>query len=393
MPRAGDMGLPPPDQSIPVQNLTRRSLVASAAAMAATPALAQAQVDPALGFTPDPAFVAQAEKLLRDNLAIDLHAHPGLTFARDAANLSAAAQAIVASGPFETKAIADMKAGGMAGGSFAAVADLQILDAVGAGMGSGREFQPGEAWSSYQRQIANLQKVVPASGAMLVKQPSDFAGAKRAGKIGAMLMVEGGDFLEGDLAHLKTAFNDGVRAITLVHYHQNELGDIQTAPARAGLTAFGRETVREMNRLGMVVDIAHAAEATGLAMVKASGRPVMCSHTVIGADYPRFISEAYAREIAAAGGVIGVWPSGFGATKLSEFVDRIFKVRDVAGAKAVALGTDMDANFKPVMTSYRQLPLVVSELLKRGYGAQDTAAFLGGNFLRVFQATWAGRAA
>ncbi|QKR99736.1 hypothetical protein F9288_08850 [Sphingomonas sp. CL5.1] len=75
----------------------------------------------------------------------------------------------------------------------------------------------------------------------------------RQGKIAALLTVEGGDFLAGDASYLDTAFADGVRAITLVHYHPNELGDNQMAPPRSRLTAFGREVVRGMDRLGMVM--------------------------------------------------------------------------------------------------------------------------------------------
>lgn len=384
-----------------MRRINRRALISMTGAAAIAPRLAFAQPAPAnpeapLGFTPDPKFVAQARALLAAKPAIDLHAHPGLTFARGATDLDPAAQAIVASGPFEEKAVADMKAGGLTGGSFAAVADVQILGAVGAGLGAAREFKPGEARASYERQIANLNEWVRKVGAEVVREPGDFVRLQHQKKIAALLTVEGGDFLAGDVGNVKKAFDDGVRAITLVHYHPNEIGDIQTAPPRAGLTPFGRQVVAEMDRLGMVVDIAHAAEATGRQMLAASRNPVMCSHTALsmpGAETPRFISDAYAREIAAKGGVIGAWPSGFNAKTLNDFVDRILRLSEVAGPEHVALGTDMDANFKPVMTSYRQLPLVVSELLRRGYGEANTTAFLGGNFLRVFGKVWSGRRA
>lgn len=377
----------------------RRAMLTAGVGFAASAAFgvraAQQSAEAPLGFTPDPAFVEKARALLARVPAVDLHAHPGLTFARGASDLTPEAQAIVAAGPFEEKAIADMKAGGLAGASFAAVADLQILGAYGQGIGASREFRPGEAQASYRRQIENLNTWVRRAGAEPALQPADFARLHRKGKIAALLTVEGGDFLAGDIGMVRTAFKDGVRSITIVHYHVNEIGDIQTAPAtHKGLTPFGRDVVAEMERVGMIVDIAHAAEPVARDVLKVAKRPVMCSHTAIAdgdAQNPRFISFALAKEIAANGGIIGAWPSGFAATTLKDFVDRIFRLAEAAGPQHAALGTDMDANFKPVMTSYRQLPLVVSELLRRGYGEAETAAFLGGNFLRVFQAVWAGR--
>ncbi|WP_304168401.1 dipeptidase [Phenylobacterium aquaticum] len=377
----------------------RRTLMALAATALLPAGLARAAINPSetdnLGFTPDEPFLAQARRLLAKVPAIDLHAHPGRTFGRGAVGLSAAAASIIAGGPFEDRAIADMRAGGISGASFAAVADLQILDARGTALAATREFAPGEARATYGRQIANLKTYVVAAGAQLVRQPSDFTTFKRRGEIGALLAVEGADFLAGDLSGLRAAFDDSVRSITLVHYHSNELGETQTAPGPSqGLTGFGRDVVTEMGRLGMIVDVAHAAEPVVRGVLAATDRPVMCSHTFIlghGTNNARFISEALAREIAAHGGVIGVWPAGIGATTLNDYVDRIFQLADVVGPDHVALGTDMDANYRPVMTSYRQLPLVVSELLRRGYGEGHVRAFLGGNFLRVFKTVWAGR--
>jgi membrane dipeptidase len=89
--------------------------------------------------------------------------------------------------------------------------------------------------------------------------------------------------------------------------------------------------------------------------------------------------------------VIGAWPAGIGMTTLDEYVGRIIDLAETLGPEHVSLGTDMDANFQPVMTSYRQLPTLVAELLKRGCGTKNAAGFVGGNFLRVYEAVWAGR--
>ncbi|MEQ1783795.1 MAG: membrane dipeptidase [Hyphomonadaceae bacterium] len=344
----------------------------------------------------DTDFLQQAHDLLRANPAIDIHAHPGRTFGRDAENLSPALKIMSAGGATEDRAIADMREGQLAGASFAVVADVQVLNVVaGGGLGAARDFQPGEARASYERQIANMHRVLPEVGVTLVKEPGDFRRVQSKGGIAGLLTVEGADFLAGDVANVEKAFGDGVRSITLVHYRPNEVGDIQTAPAvTGGLSPFGADVIREMDRLGMVVDLAHASEATVAAAMKVCTRPVMCSHTHVngrGATHPRFISMEMAKEITGRGGIIGAWPAGIGMKTLEEYVDRIIDLADVLAPEHVSLGTDMDANFQPVMTSYTQLPELVAGLLRKGYGKRNAAAFVGGNFLRVYEKVGVGR--
>lgn len=350
-----------------------------------------------LGFEPDPDFVRQARALMRSHPVIDVHAHPGRTFVRGATGLSAALTAFSAGGVFERRAIADMRAGSVCGASFSLVADFQVLDFAGPGLVAVRDFRVGEARESYVRQMSNLRAALAEQGAIVVREPSDFNRALAARRIGAYMTVEGADFLAGDIANVERAFADGLRSITLVHYRPNELGDIQTADAvNGGLTPFGADVIREMDRLGVVVDLAHASEATAFAALEVCTRPVMCSHTHLqgrGASHARFISSELAAQICGRGGVIGAWPAGIGMTTMSEFVDRIFDLAEALGPEHVCLGTDIDANFRPVFTSYRQAPLLVSELLRRGYGEENAAGFVGGNFLRVFGAVWDGRRA
>ncbi|MEQ1488909.1 MAG: membrane dipeptidase, partial [Terricaulis sp.] len=337
----------------------------------------------------------RARALLARHLVIDVHAHPGRTFVRGATGLSPALIAFSARGTSEDSAFEDMRAGLVSGGSFSLVADFQTLDLQGEGLASTREFSPGEARASYERQLANLRAATAAGGAAFVAQPADFERIRGDGGVAVLVTVEGADFLDGDIANVARSFEDGVRSITLVHYRPNELGDIQTAPAvRGGLTPFGADVIREMDRLGMVVDLAHAAEPVVSMALEVGQRPMMCSHTHLqghGATNARFLSEPLARAIAERGGVIGAWPAGIGATTMNDYVDRIFELGEVLGPDHVAMGTDMDANYKPVFTSYRQMPLLVSELLRRGYGEDNVVKFVGGNFLRVFEAVWAGR--
>jgi membrane dipeptidase len=334
------------------------------------------------GFEPDGAYLRRARALLRANPAIDVHAHPGRTFVRDAANLAPTLAALAAGGSFEHAAISDMRAGLLCGASFSLVADFQVMDFARGWPAVQRDFQPGEARQSYDRQVVNLKAALRREGATIVEAPGDFRRILERRGVAAFITFEGADFLAGDLGNVTRAFSDGVRSITLVHYRPNELGDIQTAPAESGgLTPFGAEVIG-------------ASEATVTAALNVSTRPLMLSHTHLqgrGATNDRFVTTDLAQEVCRRGGVIGAWPAGIGISTMAEFVDRIMDLGEVLGPEHVSLGTDIDANFRPVFTNYRQLPYLVSELLRRGYGEENTIGFLGGNFLRVFEAVWNGR--
>ena len=364
---------------------------------ASTFARADAPETDHLGFSPDPEFVTRAKTLLRRVQAADLHAHPGRTFARRTETSAEGGVSDHADGAFEDQAAADLKEGLVSVASFAAVSDAPVLGVTPTGISVVRPFGPGEAFAAYQKQVANLKAIARRDGMIRLQAPKDLDALTAGKDVGMFLTVEGGDFLEVDASRLSRAFDDGVRAITLIHYRPNELGDNQTSPPiHGGLSKFGVTAVHEMQRLGIVIDVAHAAETTVRDVLKSVTTPVMCSHSVLKTpafDHPRFISADVARAVAAAGGVVGVWPSGFGATRLSDYIDRIFQLADVVGPDHVAFGTDMDGNYKPVLTSYRQVPLVISELLRRGYGERNAEKFAGGNFRRLWTDVWRVRAA
>lgn len=347
-----------------------------------------------LGYDFAPAELERAKALLAVHPSIDAHAHPGRTFMRGAENISGLARAAVLLGTFDERTVQDMKAGGLTAASFAAVSDFQTLAFVGEGLAAVRAFEPGEAWASYQRQIGNLQQLVNSGLVFAVRQFSDFKAARKAGKPGAFFSVEGGDFLEGKAERVALAHRDGVRSITLLHYRTNELGDIITGTAvHGGLTQAGTAVIKEMNRAGLLIDVAHASEATALGMIAASDRPVIASHVHVhpvakGApDHPRFISRDLAKAVAeTGGGVLGAWPAGIGISDLKGFVTRTFELVDAVGIDHVCLGTDMDANYKPVFDSYARLPHYVAGLLRGGMHEAEIAKLIGGNFLRVFAA-------
>lgn len=345
-----------------------------------------------IGFDLNEDELSRAIAFLNAHPAIDSHAHPGRTFVRGAENLTWKLWLYQKFGTFEPRVVEDMKAGHMAAVAFAAVADFPVLDARGEGLESVRAFEPGEAWSYYRKQIENLQALADEGLVIRISEPGDVEAAHGAGKPGAIFAIEGGDFVGEDPARIGEAAKDGIRMITLVHYLRGSaLGDIMTAPpVHGGLTDLGGAVVAEMNRSGVMLDLSHATEKTAFDALAVTKAPAVATHTHInslGIGHPRFISPELAGAIASTGGYVGAWPAGIGIGSLNGFVDRIAALVDALGADHVALGTDMDANYKPVWESYRKMPLIVGAMLKRGFGEEVTAKIIGGNFLRVFGAT------
>src|SRR5258708_40212627 len=124
---------------------------------------------------------------------------------------------------------------------------------------AGREVVRGEGWADYQGQIGTLKALVARGDAARGRDGRDIARALAAHRTAAVFAVEGGDFIEDKLERVHAAYGDGVRSITIVHYHPNQIGDPQTAAPRfPGLTDVGKDIVREMNRAGIIVDLAHA---------------------------------------------------------------------------------------------------------------------------------------
>ncbi len=340
--------------------------------------------------TPELTLLERAKALIANRPSLDLHAHPGITFVRGVKNLAPALQAFTQAGASEERAVSDMRAGGMSAAVFCAVADVEILDLVNGAPTASRDFETGEAQASYRTQIGFLNTLVTDSLVKKILSPSDIQKVKQNGGIGAMLGVEGGDFLEGSAERVAEAYADGVRCINPLHYRVNELGDIMTAaPVHNGLTDAGAGVIRAMNDNGVIIDVAHASEKTVFDVLETASHPVICSHTHINTPsfvHPRFISLDLAKEIASAGGVIGAWPAGIGINNLDGFIDRVIELIEAVGINHVGTGTDMDANFQPVWDNYRQFPDVVAKMLERGLSDEETAKIIGGNGLRVFEA-------
>ncbi len=273
--------------------------------------------------------------------------------------------------------------------------------------------------------------------------------AHRDGVFCALLGIEGGHSIEADLGLLRTYHRLGVRYMTLTWSNTNEWadssGDIDDANVvhHGGLTAFGREVIREMNRLGMMVDVSHVADTTFWDVLQTTHAPVIASHSSARAitDAPRNLSDEQLRAIATNDGLVMVnfypsfidarWREGWAATRalretlyaaaakefedrgeplpysiplavdrafyavhlhhtlplapLSALIDHIDHVAQVAGIDHVGLGSDFDGFpiLPDELQSAADLGKITAALYERGYRAEQLAKLLGGNLLRV----------
>lgn len=339
-----------------------------------------------LGLT-DENLAAGAE-FLRSVPTIDVHSHPGRFFLNGLEERSPLTDTLK---PMSMDmAIREMNSGGVGTVLFAAVADYPLLEASGRGLRAVRAFRPGEAIAEYHRQLGVLEGLVGEDSLPQVRDARDIERVHTRGLAACMFCIEGGDYIEDRLERVAQSYDRGVRAITLIHYHTNQIGDTQTeSPSHAGLTDIGREIVREMQRVGIIVDLAHASWETTRDVARISTRPMLISHTNLRTSpegHPRLISEEHARLVTDAGGVIGAVAAGFGQGSLSEYLDTILRMVDSLGVEHVAVGTDLDFTYQPVFTTYLDWCALPAGLLARGMNRAEVASVMGGNFLRVLRA-------
>lgn len=262
---------------------------------------------------------------------------------------------------------------------------------------------------------------------VLATTAAELEAAAKAGKIASLLGIEGGHSIENDLGLLRQYHRLGVRYLTLTWANSNEWadssGDLKDPKVKhhQGLSPFGREVVREMNRLGMMIDVSHAAEATVDDVLEVTKAPVIASHSSAAAlaPVPRNLTDAQLKAIAKNGGVVNVnfW-SGFidskflgeyvakrkalkgpgfereramvatiPRPKLSVLLDHFEHIAKVAGPAHVGLGSDFDGiqGLPEGIDSCADLPALTDGLLARGYTPEQVKGFLGGNLLRVMR--------
>jgi microsomal dipeptidase-like Zn-dependent dipeptidase len=202
--------------------------------------------------------------------------------------------------------------------------------------------------------------------------------------IGGFLGIEGAHCLEGKLENVQNLYYEGVRMIAPTHFFDNELGGSAHGISGEGLTDFGREVIHEMNRLGIIIDLAHVSPKMIDDILDLSNKPVLVSHTGVKGtkESPRNISDRHIKRIASTGGLIGV---GFfkGAIKgeIKDIVEAMKYVRDLVGIEHVALGSDFDgAATTPIDVT--GLPFIVQELMNQGFSELEIKAIMGENVKR-----------
>ncbi len=342
----------------------------------------------ALGMTLSDSALEDGVRFVRQNVTIDIHSHPGRFFMASGTDASPFERLYTP--PFTDDAIGGMSAGGVGGVLFAAVADCCLLDAGPSGLRTTRDYAPGEVWGDYQRQIEAADRLLLHPQVQRALDGSQVAAAHSHGKTGCMLTVEGGDFIEDELGRVADAYARGVRSITIIHYHNNRVGDPQTGERRyGGLSPLGKMLIGEMNRVGMLIDLAHASlEATAQA-AELSSRPMVISHSNLAdqaSRHARLLTLEHARLVTAGGGLIGAIPAGFGQTSFADYVDTILRMIDALGVGHVAIGTDMDFTYRTVFGRYEDWPLLPAALLARGMHRDEVGLIMGGNILRVLAA-------
>lgn len=274
--------------------------------------------------------------------------------------------------------------------------------------------------------------------------PGDLAQAQASGRIAMIMAIESGEQLDGSLDQLRELHARGLRAITLVYDHHNALGDGAMVfresagvarPPAGGLTPFGRQVVDEMNRLGMLIDLSHAAESTAMDALAVSRSPVIFSHSNARAltGTARNLSDETLRAVAANGGVVLVsfvpylsseehwrwWTAGearyaelvaaHGSDRerisagmqewdashpqprvtLAAVADHIEHVARVAGEDHVGIGSDFDGMDSFVVAGLEDatgVPALFVELARRGWTGDRLAKLARGNVLRVWRA-------
>lgn len=315
-------------------------------------------------------------------ISFDLHAHPGAFFDKGRPEYAGDAGVV--------KTVTGMRDAGMTGAFFSLVADYPLIERTPTGIVARGTFAAGEGAREYRRQLDILQGLLATTPAFVATRTSDLLRAQRERQVAAFLACEGGEFLDGRPERVDQLYADGVRCLQLVHYVPSILGDLQThAPQHGGLSAIGKAVVKQATAVGMVIDVAHASFETVRDVASQTSAPLILSHSILKIDdsrplAARAISEEHATLVAKTGGVIGAWPSGFSAS-FEEFVQNTRRLIDVAGIDHVGLGTDMDSNFKPVLSEYAQVKDWAGALRAKGFARSDVEKVLGGNMQRVLR--------
>jgi membrane dipeptidase len=243
---------------------------------------------------------------------------------------------------------------------------------------------------------------------VLATTAADVRAAHKAGKFAALMGMEGGHMIDDSLAVLRDYQRLGVRYLTLSHSVNTNWADSSgDTPKHNGLTDFGKDVVRELNRLGMLVDISHVADKTFWDALETSKAPLVASHSSMRAisGHPRNMTDDMIRALGGKGGVVminyartflsdelyqaglnNVPPAQRPTVSWEKIVEHIDHAVKLVGSQHVGLGSDFDGTTVPDgMDDVSMLPKITAALLEKGYTEQDVKNILGENILRLLE--------
>jgi membrane dipeptidase len=255
-----------------------------------------------------------------------------------------------------------------------------------------------------------LEEIGASDAFVLCLTADDLLAAKAQGKVGLMLTIEGAAPLHEDLALLRNLYRLGLRSVILTWFKANPSADGVGEARNGGLSAFGRELVAEMNRLGMLIDVSQTSPASFDDVLAISRHPVMASHSNCSGVYPhrRNLTDEQLRALAENGGLIGItcFPGhvGDGAVDLDDLVRHVDHAVNVAGVEHVAIGLNLVVHTPEEAREFYErsnieygafqmtgledvdrMPALTERLLQQGYDDEQVRAILGGNLLRVIR--------
>jgi len=331
-------------------------------------------------------------RIIAANISVDMHNHCPVKFVREGESDQKPEQATIP----PVALASEMKRAG-----FAALCYTYAVDHVAG-------TKPGEFYKFHLQALDQIDRLLAQQKMKRALTLKDLQTAHAHSQPTIIQTCEGAQFLEGHLDRAEEAYRRGLRVMQLVH-HENDLvsplGDLQTGPPNelGGLTPFGAQVVKECNRLHILMDLAHAAFPTVKGVLAASTQPILVSHTALDTPHgragkpeslqKRLVSREYARAVADAGGIAGVWQN---FATVSDFVTGVKEMADAVGIDHIGIGTDTSMGSTPIPKEERPtnaawpdqhagfVYVAIDEMLKQGFTSEEIGKIIGGNFCRVF---------